>query len=339
MIRISRLLISSLLLLPSTLPAEVHEVVAKTYYRSFARAHPPLLRIKPGDAVKTKTIDAAGFDYQGTKRHPESGNPLTGPFYIEGAEPGDAIVVVLRKLTMNRNWGYSGYRLGLFALQPDYVETIYPNRYKEDAAIPGRSNVVRWDIDLKQQTVQLREPASSKIKLAFPARPMLGCIGVAAPSEFAPISGISGAYGGNMDYNEVVEGASVILPVYHPGALLYIGDAHALQGDGEATGTGVETSMDVEFSVEIRKQAHLNNPRLETKDYLISVGSQPEFASSLDRALQIATTDMVRWLANDYGIEPWAAHLLVGYQGRYDVVTVAGSMALKISRKHLPAGK
>jgi amidase len=330
------LLFSSLLLAPALLPAEVHEVVAKTYYRSFSRANPPLLRIKPGDTVKTKTLDAAGLDHTGARQHPESGNPLTGPFYIEGAEPGDAIVVDLRRLRLNRNWGYSAYRLGLFALQPDYVETIYPNRYKQDAAVPGRANVVPWDIDLEKQTVRLREPASTKVKLEFPVRPMLGCIGVAAPSEFAPISGISGPYGGNMDYNEVVEGASVILPVYHAGALLYIGDAHAIQGDGESTGTGVETSLDVEFSVQIRKKANLNNPRLENKDYLISVGSQPEFASSLDRALQIATTDMVRWLVADYGLEPWAAHLLVGYQGRYDVVTVAGSMALRIPKKQLP---
>ncbi len=332
-----RALTALLLTLPGLLPAEVHDVVPTVYYRNFGRSNPPLLRIKPGDTVRTKTIDAGGFDEKGVKRHPDSGNPLTGPFYIEGAEPGDAVVVVLRKLRLNRNSGYTAYRLGLFALQPDYIETIYSARYKDNLVMEGRSNIVPWDIDLARQTVRLREPVSARIKLEFPVHPMLGCIGVAAPSEFAPISGISGAYGGNMDYNEVAEGASVILPVYHPGALLYIGDGHAIQGDGEATGTGVETSMDVEFSVEIRKQANLNNPRLETKDFIISVGSQPEFASSLDRALQIATTDMVRWLVADYALEPWAAHLLVGYQGRYDVVTVAGSMALKIPRKALPA--
>ena len=336
MIRTRCALTALLLTLPSLLPAEVHDIVAKTYFRNFGRGNPVLLRIKPGDTVKTKTIDAAGFDEKGVKRHPDSGNPLTGPFYIEGAEPGDAVVINLRRVRLNRNWGYTNYRLGLFALQPDYIETIYSNRYKENAVLEGRSNAVPWDIDLDKLIVRLREPSSSKIKLEFPVHPMLGCIGVAAPSEFAPISGISGPYGGNMDYNEVAEGASVILPVSHPGALLYLGDGHAIQGDGEATGTGVETSMDVEFSVEIRKKANLNNPRLETKDFLISVGSQPEFASSLDPALQIATTDMVRWLVADYGLEPWAAHLLVGYQSRYDVVTVAGSMALKIPKKYLP---
>ena len=138
-----------------------------------------------------------------------------------------------------------------------------------------------------------------------------------------------------MDYNEVAEGATVILPVYHLGALLYIGDGYALMGDGEPTGTGVETSMDVEFSVAVQKEARLTGPRLETVEYLISVGSQPEFASSLNRALQLATTDMVRWLTADYRLEPWAADQLIGAVGKYDVVTVAGSMALKIPKKYL----
>jgi acetamidase/formamidase len=139
-----------------------------------------------------------------------------------------------------------------------------------------------------------------------------------------------------MDYNRVGEGATVILPVYHPGALLFVGDGHALQADGEPTGTGVETSMDVEFTVEVRKQARLGNPRLENSEYIVSIGSQPEFASSLDRALQIATSDMVRWLTQEYRMEPWAAHLLIGVEGRYDVATVAGSMALRIPKSALP---
>ena len=76
--------------------------------------------------------------------------------------------------------------------------------------------------------------------------------------------------------------------------------------------------------------------RVETQEYIISIGSQPEFSSALDRALQMATSDMVNWLVKEYKLEPWAAHLLVGYQGKYDVVTVAGSMALKIPKKYLP---
>jgi acetamidase/formamidase len=127
--------------------------------------------------------------------------------------------------------------------------------------------------------------------------------------------------------------------VYQPGALLYIGDGHALQADGEPTGTGIETSLDVEFEVEVKKKANLSGPRVENSEYIISIGSQPEFNSALDNALKMATTDMARWLVNDYQLEPWAAHLLIGYQGEYDVVTVMGSMALKIPKKHLPPSR
>src|SRR5437667_3152509 len=135
-----------------------------------------------------------------------------------------------------------------------------------DLVRPGRDASVPWDLDLVHNTVTLREPVSSKIKLEFPARPMLGCVGVAPAGGFAPTSGPAGPYGGNLDYNEVREGSTVFLPVYHPGGLLFIGDGHALQGDGEPTGNGVETSMDVEFSVEVRKGANLSGPRLENDE-------------------------------------------------------------------------
>tara|TARA_B100001013_G_C24504798_1_gene400633 strand:- start:219 stop:725 length:507 start_codon:yes stop_codon:yes gene_type:complete len=164
---------------------------------------------------------------------------------------------------------------------------------------------------------------------------MLGCIGVAPAGEFVPTSGPSGAWGGNIDYNEIAEGSVVYLPVYHPGALLFIGDGHALQADGEPLGTGIETSMDVEFTVGLTKKSELECPRVETAEHIISVGSQAEFVSSMNIGLQMATSDMLSWLNSSYGIEPWAAHMLVGMVGEYDVVTVAGSMALKIPKRYL----
>jgi acetamidase/formamidase len=314
---------------------DTQTVTATTYYRTFSHSHPVLARVKPGDLIVTKTIDSAGVDEKNTKQS-EPFNPLTGPFYVEGAEPGDALVVRIKTLRMNRDWGWSAYRLGLFSITPEDVETVYSNQYKADVVFPGRSTLVPWDIDRVKQTVKLREPKSAKLNMEFPARPMLGCIGVAPAGDFAPTSGPSGAYGGNIDYNKIGQGSTVILPVYHPGALLFIGDGHALQGDGESTGTGIETSMDVEFTVELKKAGAPSGPRVETLDEIISVGSQPEFASSLDNGLKLATSDMVKWLTKDYGLEPWAAHLLIGYQGKYDVVTVAGSMALRIPKAPLP---
>ena len=315
---------------------KTHDVVAETYYRTFSHRNAILATLQPGDTVRTRTLDAGGQDFDDTRRS-EPGNPLTGSFYIEGAEPGDALAVHFDRVRCNRNWGWSSYRLGLAALLPDTIETLYSSSYKADLIRPGRDNIVPWDIDLAAGMVKLREPAPKSLALQFPVKPMVGCIGVAPAGDFAPTSGPSGAYGGNIDYNAIGEGATVFLPVYHPGALLFVGDGHAVQGDGEALGTAVETSMDLEFTVELQKGAAPTCPRVETADALASVGSQPEFVSSLNRGLQMATSDMVQWLGTDYGIAPWEAHLLIGMTSQYDVATVAGSMALRVPKLYLPA--
>lgn len=327
---------AGIVLFAATLCAETHSVRAERYYNSFDHRHPVLKRIKSGDTVVTKTVDAGGYDDKGA-RVGERGNPLTGPFFIEGAEGGDAIEIRFDRMRMNRNFGYTAYRLGLFSLAPEQVEGLYKRSFKRGAVIPERDDIVKWNIDLAKGVVRLADPVSKVHKMEFQANPMLGCVGVAAAGVFGPTSGISGNYGGNMDYNRITEGATVILPVFHPGGLLFLGDGHALQADGEPTGTGVETSMDVSFTVTLRKKANIPGPRVVTADSIITVGSQPEFASSLDRSLRVATSDMVDWLTKDYGMEPWAAHLLIGYQGRYDVVTVAGSMALRLPKAVLPS--
>ncbi len=315
--------------------SKVHQVVATTYYRAFSRSYPVLAHIEPGDTVVTKTLDSGGQDLNG-EHLAETGNPLTGPFYLKGAEPGDSISVHLSRVRLNRDWGYTSYRLGLVAMTPAHVERVYSSHYEMDLVRSNRADMLPWDIDLERNTLRARKPKSEAQNLEFNALPMLGCIGVAPAGDFTPTSGPSGPYGGNIDYNRIREGATVHLPVYQPGALLYLGDGHALQADGEPLGTGVETSMDVEFSVSLHKGRELSGPRVETESHIISVGSQPEFSSSLNHGLQMATTDMVNWLTADYNFEDWAAHQLVGMVGIYDVVTVAGSMALRIPKANLP---
>ena len=310
------------------------EIIATNYYRTFSRSHPVLARINPEERVSTQTLDSGGQDIDG-KHLSEPGNPLTGPFYVEGAAPGDSISVHLHKVRLNRDWGYTSIRLGLVSLTPELVESVYSSEYKPDLVRKGRADILPWDIDLERNTVRPRKPESDTASLEFPAEPMLGCIGVAPEGDFSPTSGPSGPYGGNIDYNQIAEGSTVHLPVYQEGALLYVGDGHALQADGEPLGTGIETSMDVEFSVTVNKRSGLTGVRVETETHLISVGSQPEFASSLNRGLQMATSDMVLWIASDYGWEDWAAHMLGGIVCVYDVVTVAGSMALRIPKEKL----
>jgi amidase len=316
--------------------SEIQEAIATSYHRTFSKSHPILARVKPGTTVVTKTLDSGGQDLNGDHLS-EPGNPLTGPFYIEGAEPGDSISVHLTKVRLNRTWGYTSYRLGLVALTPESIETVYSSSYKQDLVREGRDNMLPWDIDLEKSTVRARNPESDTSALEFPADPMLGCIGVAPEGDFTPTSGPSAGYGGNVDYNQIKEGSIVHIPVYHEGAYLYVGDGHALQGDGEPLGSGIETSMDVEFTVTLNKGTQLAAFRVETDTDIISVGSQAEFSSSLNRGLQMATSEMVDWLASDYGWEPWAAHQLVGMIGVYDVVTVAGSLALRIPKSNLKA--
>ncbi len=314
---------------------KVHNVIAKKYYRTFSKDFPILKSINSGDIVTTRTLDSGGKDIDG-KHLSEPGNPLTGPFYVEGSSSGDTLQVDLSKIKMNRNWGYTSYRLGLFAITPDSIENTYSKNYKQDAIRKGRNDLISWDIDLKTKKVRLQDKNTGNHKMEFSAEPMLGCIGVAPAGNFNPTSGPSGEWGGNIDYNQIVEGSTVYLPVFQEGAYLYVGDGHALQADGEPLGTGIETSMDLEFSVKVIKNKKINMPRLETSDFISSIGSQPEFSSDLNRGLQIATSEMITWLIEDYKMKPWAAHLLIGMVAKYEVITVAGSVGLKIMKKHLP---
>ena len=339
--RRSALLLTSLVLGTSNLRAQaapaasVRRIAPDTFWNTLWRGHPVVARIKPGEVAATRLLDAGARDYMNVLRAQPS-NPMVGPIYIEGAEPGDAIAINFRKIRPSRGTAWSYYRLGYFSLTPAAVEGLYPNTFKPDIVRPGRSDLLIWDVDTVRGVVKLREPVSARHPLEFPMEPMLGVVGVAPAGDFAPTSGPSREYGGNMDFNEIREGSTVILPVFNPGALLFLADGHALMADGEPTGAGIETSMDVEFSVDVVKRAQLTGPRVVTRDYIIAVGSQAEFISTLDRAVQLATTDMVRWLTSEYKMEPWAAHLLISAKGEYEVVTVMGSAAIKIAKRWLP---
>lgn len=314
--------------------AAVHTVVNEVNYHTFSTEHPVLAHIRPGDVVITKTVDSAGFDYQGVRHTKTHGNPLTGPFFVEGAEPGDALVIKLDRVRLNRATGYSAFRV--HALTAQARDKYAPPAYLEGAVLPGRTDIVPFAIDLKTGMARPKDRISDKVDLQFAARPMLGCIGVAPATTPPPTSGPAGSYGGNLDYKEVREGATVILPVSVPGAYFFIGDGHALQGDGEAVGSGIETSLDVQFTVALKKKAEVTEPRIENSEYLISIGARTATDPSLNSALSIANADMLRWLVEEYKVEPIAAHLLIGHAARYDVAALSGVMAVKIPKSALP---
>jgi amidase len=296
-----------------------HRVVAERYWHTFSAGHPVLLKVKSGDRIITKTVDSAGFDSHGVRRTQTHGNPLTGPFFIESADPGDTLEVRIEKLRLNRATGYSGYHAGLTGVP----ELKKPG---DGAVYKGYDSLFPWTIDVQQNVVQAG-------RLQFPAQPMLGCVGVAAEGDYSPRSGPAGYWGGNLDYNLVHEGATVLLPVFHPGGLLFFGDGHALQGDGEAVGSGVETSLDVQIIVKVRKGRQLTGPRVETADWMVSVGAKE--GGTLQDTIPIATRDMLHWLSDEQGFTAQEAHLLIGMRARYDVITLGGNAGLRIPRRDL----
>jgi acetamidase/formamidase len=152
-----------------------------------------------------------------------------------------------------------------------------------------------------------------------PLAPMLGCVGVAPPQNMSYRSGYLGSFGGNMDYRELREGVTVYLPVFAPGALLFVGDGHAAQGAGELTGNALETSMDIEFTVELQTgvQSPLF-PRMENDDYLMASG----IAGSIDEAFRQATTNLVRWLERRYNLNAAEVSSVLGTSMVYDVAEV-----------------
>ncbi|MFN7938785.1 MAG: acetamidase/formamidase family protein [Bryobacteraceae bacterium] len=320
--------ILSTLLLTVSASAETHQIVATEYHHTFSAAHKILKQIRPGDTVITKTVDSAGFDYQGVRRTKTHGNPLTGPFYVDGAQPGDTLIVRLRRISLNRNNGYTGHRVPV----KDLPENLAPPKPRPDAVIPGYDYLIPWTIDTQRGIVRLAEPGTRRLPL-IKAQPMLGCIGVAPKGDFSPRSGPAGYWGGNLDYNLVREGTTVLLPVHHPGALLFFGDGHAVQGDGEAVGSGVETSLDVEINVELRKGGKLTGPRAETATEIVSIGAAPD--ATLNQSLELANRDMLSWLIEEYQYPPLEAHLLIGTQARYDVLTQGGSIAIRIPKAAL----
>lgn len=324
--------------------AAVHEVYPEHHSPVFSAEREPIARIRSGDTVKTRTWDSGGKDRDGVwhiehpYRYPVKGNPLMGPFHVEGAEYGDTLEVHIDKIRLNRKDAYT-----TFAVQPGILnpgEKIHDTNYGMGRVRPGRGTLIPWDVDLEKKTVtpRLRPQDKSGWNMELPARPMLGCIGVApAPSGYqVRTSGPSGDYGGNIDYNDIVEGATVLLPVFAPGAYLYVGDGHALQGDGEGFGAGVETSMDVEFTVKLHKGKRLRIPRLINDEYLVSIASQPEFNSNMDIGVRSANSDMLNWLQDDCGLTSPEAHMLLGSVVEHKIVTYYGSIATLMKKKYLP---
>jgi len=283
--------------------------------------HEPVLRVADGDTVAAKTVDAHGFDWQGEQVAVRP-NPQTGPFYVEGAEPGDALAVRFDCLTPIRAWGFTSSIVAAEVVEPGFAREL-----------PARE-WIRWRIDTARGTATQETHAGALNPFTIPLEPMVGCFGVAPAGGQAISTATSGPHGGNMDYRGFRDGVTAYLPVSVPGALFFIGDGHAVQGDGEIVGTGIETAFEMQFTVRVIKGKQLNGPRGEDDHNIFTIGN----ARPLELALQYATTEMIRWLRDDYGLDLHAASLVLGQCVRYDIGNVydpAYTVACRLQKQWL----
>lgn len=295
-----------------------------TFYREYYSGTTAAWVIKPGDTISTESIDAVGYDKNGQKKS-EKGNPLTGPFFIEGAAPGDAIAITITRLSISRNYATT-------------LEALVPK------SLPGKTakekwrtaKLVKWDIDLENSIATPVNKYEHLESLKIPLQPFLGCVGVAPENTRKIPTGDSGPFGGNLDFKFITSSATVYLPVFHPGALLLMGDGHALQGDGELNGDALETSMNFEFTVTVIKNGanRLFNPRVENPDYIIALGIE----KNLDEALKTATHNLLNWLQEDYQLTYTEATQVIGTSVQYVIPKIAATkveMAALISKEIL----
>jgi acetamidase/formamidase len=286
---------------------KTHVFEPTRFERVFSGAIPPVLHIQPGDTVKTTTVDAGGRDAKGVRRS-LGGNPETGPFYIEGAMPGDTLSIRLDRVRLNRDSAGSGDRIVPSAVQPGYYRNAkFDEKFSSE-----------WKLDRENGVAMLAKPTERLKNFRVKMQPMLGCVGVAPPQNQSLRAGWLGPWGGNMDYSGVREGTTVYLPVFQEGALLFVGDGHALEGDGELNGDALETSMDVEFTVNLIRGPGAQWPRFENSQYLMASG----IGGSLTEALQSATTELARWLERDYKLTANESNVILGTSIRYDVAEV-----------------
>lgn len=282
------------------------------FYNAYNATTPPVLHISPGDTVTTESIDAIGFNKDSVRKG-ERGNPLTGPFYIDGASPGDVLAIEIISLSLNRN-----YATTLNA----FIPKILPK--PQGKQMWRNAKLVKWYLDTIKYVATPAKNYTNLSSLKIPLHPFLGSIGVAPPGTASVSSGGFGIWGGNLDFSAITKSSTLYLPVSHEGALLYLGDGHAAQGDGELNGDALETSLSFAFKVKVIKNEgnQLMYPRVEDKDYIMAFGQ----ANNLDAALKEATLNLISWLQKDYNLSIEEASQLIGPAVEYRIPKIAADI-------------
>jgi acetamidase/formamidase len=287
----------------------------------------PIATVQPGEVFTIETADAFGNTVDSADvdlsevLDPEYSNPTTGPIYVEGAEPGDTLAVTIHHIEPTRDYGVSvsGGEFGGLCPTP-MTRMLNPPLPTVTMLHPIRDGMVTF---------------SDHLPIApIPLEPFYGTIGTSRRLD-AITTEAPGSHGGNMDVPDVGIGSTLYLPVKVPGALLFVGDGHAAQGDGEVCGSAVEIPTRGTLSVDLIKGQSIDTPRLETDDFLMTVGN----ARPMEDAARIAYYELVMWLEADYGIDRMTGYRLCSFVGQVrlgNMVDPLYSVGAKFPKKYLP---
>jgi acetamidase/formamidase len=293
---------------------------------------PPVARLRPGNILEANTLDCFANVIQkpGDKLSLVPGdNPLTGPFFVEGAEPGDTLIVRILDLQVDSNQGVGAFAPGFGALnQTNYTPMLHQ---------PLPEKIWFYPINHSDNTGTF-QALDSNFKVKIPLHPFLGCIGVAPANGEARSSVVPAEFGGNMDAPEVSAGNTLYLPVSVAGALLYFGDGHAAMGDGEVAGTAIEVPMRARLHIDLLKGKQARWPRFENAERIMTAG----IYRPVDDALRIAFTELVNWIHADYGLSELDAYQLlsqVGHAHLTEMVDPNYVVIASIEKKYLPPKK
>lgn len=281
--------------------------------------------VQQGDTIKSVSVDAGGFDKNG-ERVAKRGNPLTGPFYIDGAKTGDILAITLTNVSLNRDYATTVAGFVKRSLPMETIKGVYGRNAK----------LVKWTLDLKNGFAIPNFAHEHLADFKVPLRPFLGCVGLAAPPKSKePLSYFADTYGGNMDFYKVTQGSTIYLPVFNDGGLLYLGDGHAAQGDGELNGDALETSMDFAFVAKVIKGTPpIKFPLIEDAEHRVAMGMD----KSLEEALKKATHGILEWLQMNYQLTLKEATQVIGPLIEYRIPTLAGpkfEVAAMIKKEYL----
>lgn len=297
----------------------------KEYFYTIGKYNKPSLTVKPGETIAVNTMDCTGNLIK-TEEDREilptlkNWNPLSGPIFVEGAEPGDTLAVLIDDIKPLRGQGWTGQ-------EPGGVSSAGEDMINEK--IPFTLKICRIEDGI------IRIPLTTGETINVQSEPFIGTIGTAPEVDSYP-SIICTSHGGNMDVADICKGNKLFLPISVEGALLHIGDAHAIQGDGELNGSPVEIASECTFTLEVIKNKAIKWPRVETPEHIITIG----IARPLERACGIATTEMIYWLQKEYNFALEDAIPLMTNLSRLRVNQVQNqinySLSVMFPKKYLP---